>query len=129
MSWILIGGKEDLVLESELAEISNASLKKHNFAASSLTYLKKLDRSISLSGEYSAQNEILIEKLRSLCKFWDVDPTVGQVSSHRKYIGPTIVKAKMAVFSILRVLLKPSYEKQRNFNAQVIELLTEIIKK
>ena len=118
-----------MVLENELSENSSASLKKHNFSAISLSYLKKLDRSISLSGQYSAQNEVLIEKLRTLCKFWDVDPTVGQISSHRKYIGPLIVKAKMALFSVLRVLLKPSYEKQRNFNAQVIELLTEIIKK
>lgn len=128
MAWIFVAGKEDLNLEGELQAAAEASFKSNNFNASSLAYLTKLDRGIRLSGNYDQRNEILIEKLRTLCKYWDVDPTVGVIESHRKYLGPIIVKAKKVLFAVIRTLMKPSYQKQNNFNAQVVEILAELLK-
>lgn len=128
MSWLLIRGSQNLSLESEIEQKAQASLLKNNFSPASLEYLSKLDRSISISAGSDVQADVLTEKLRAMCKFWDVDPTVGQISSHRKYIGPVIVRIKKAFFSIMKVMLKPTLEKQRNFNAQVIEFLAEVAK-
>ena len=144
MSWLLIAGVANSELENELESLVATSFKKHNFSTSSLAYLKKLDRGIKITPEDSCQpdlqsgsceqseseqkNDLIIQKLRSLCSFWDIDPTAGSIHSHRKYLGPFIVKGKKALFSVLRVLLKPSFEKQRDFNAQVIELLAEMVK-
>lgn len=133
MAWLRICGEEDPALSSELSALAEAASKKHNFSQKSLDYITKLDRRISLVSEGTASqtqiDDVLVEKLRLLCKFWDVYPTAGSISSHRKFIGPIIVAFKKALFSMLRVLLKPAFEKQRNFNAQVIEMLAEFTKR
>lgn len=129
MNWLLIAGKQDPSLEKQLVAAASSSLQKNKFQNHSMQYLTNLDRSISFADSDRAVSPVLLEKIRALCQFWDVGPTVGPISSHRKYVGPLIVKSKRLLFSVLKVLLKPTFEKQRNFNAQLIETLVELSKR
>lgn len=68
-----------------------------------------------------------LERLRSLCKLWDVELKYSEITSHRPLIGPLIVAAKRMLFPVLKVLLKDSFKQQREFNAQTISMLTEML--
>jgi len=68
-----------------------------------------------------------LEKLRRLCQLWEVDlKPPREISSHRPLIGPIIVGAKKLFFPILRVFLKETLRKQRDFNAAAIALLADV---
>lgn len=67
-----------------------------------------------------------LDKIRRLCQLWETDIKVSEIRSHRKLIGPVIVAAKKALLPILKVLLGETLRRQREFNAEVIQLLAEI---
>jgi len=66
-----------------------------------------------------------LEKLRRLCQLAEVDLIPARISSHRPLIGPVIVGVKRVLFSVLKVLFKDTFRKQRDFNAAVISYLAE----
>lgn len=68
-----------------------------------------------------------LEKLRRLCQLWEVElAPPREISSHRPFVGPLIVAAKKMMFPILRVFLKDTLRKQRDFNAAAIALLADV---
>ena len=70
-----------------------------------------------------------LERLKNLCQLWDVQVRETTVSSHRKFIGPVIVFVKKIVIRLVRLVLKDSMRQQRDFNAGVIALLSEVCSK
>lgn len=130
MSWLKICGQSDPQLEQALAQEALSACRKHNFELHSLDHIKRLDRGITLSGPNGpALEEDLVERLRMLSRDWEVDISGFQITSHRKIIGPLIVAVKRIVLAMLKGLLKNSFDKQRNFNAQVVEMLAELSKR
>ena len=69
---------------------------------------------------------IRLEKLRRLCQLWEVDIRIGEITSHRKYIGPVIVKAKQLMFPVMRFMLKDLIREQRDFNSASIQLMASL---
>lgn len=111
-------GAEDIGLESTLKNRVNERISKGEFKPEDLEYIKKLSLN-PIKGTLSVDDETL-EKLRRMCQLWEVDLKPVHITSHRKFVGPIIVAAKKVLFSILRVLFKGTFEKQRDFNAAVI---------
>lgn len=67
-----------------------------------------------------------LESLRRLCQLWEVDIRVSEITSHRKMIGPLIVRAKKILFPVVKFFLKDLIREQRDFNASVIQLCAQI---
>lgn len=67
-----------------------------------------------------------LEMLRKLCQLWDVDIRPAMISSHRKVLGPIVVRVKKLLFPLVRFFLKDLIREQRAFNAAVITILSDI---
>lgn len=124
MSWITICGEEASELERSLLSRVEQRIASGKFARRDVEYVAKLSRPIF--SESATLDEDALEKLRSLCKLWDVDIRPSTISSHRKFVGPVIVKCKQLLFPLLRVLMKDFISQQREFNATAITLLAKL---
>ena len=117
-------GEADANLEQRVATQVQNRIAAGQFAARDVEYVSKLSRPI-FSGSTQLDDDSL-EKLRTLCKLWDVDIRPAAITSHRKFVGPIIVKCKQIFFPLLRVLLKDFIAQQREFNATAITLLAKL---
>lgn len=132
MSWITIGEQEVPELEQAIEQryvklLENSHpVPSQRFTDKDIAYISKLDRSI-IQGELLLSDKHL-EQLRTLATLYYVDFKQEQISSHRKFVGPVIVKAKQLMFPILRIFLKKFLVDQRAFNAQVLLCLSELYK-
>ena len=84
------------------------------------------DRKLDLIPKNLYVDPMKLEKLRRLCQLWEVDIRVGEITSHRKIIGPIIVQVKKILFPIIRFILKDLIREQRDFNAASIQLFAEL---
>ena len=84
------------------------------------------ERKLDLIPKNFDVDPIKLEKLRRLCQLWEVDIRVGEITSHRKFIGPIIVQVKKILFPIIRFILKDLIREQRDFNAASIQLFAEL---
>lgn len=67
-----------------------------------------------------------LEKLRRLCQTWEVDLRAGQITSHRKFVGPVIVRMKKILFPLVRFVMKDFIREQRDFNAATISIISDL---
>ncbi len=67
-----------------------------------------------------------LELLRRLCQIYSVDVKEREISSHRRIVGPLIVAVKKVLFKIVKVLLGPTFQHQRDFNAVTVSLLIDL---
>lgn len=111
-----------LVAREVEALINANKLRRGDLEYISNLRLSLLDRELSVSDD-------TLERLRALCALWEVDLKPGAITSHRKLIGPIIVAAKKLAFPILRAFLKDSFRRQRDFNAAVVVLLSDLARK
>jgi hypothetical protein len=84
------------------------------------------NRALDLIPKDLSVDAVALEKLRRLCQLWEVDLHVGDISSHRKWIGPVIVQMKKLLFPVIRFFMKDFIREQRDFNAATIQLLAEL---
>jgi hypothetical protein len=124
MSWITTCGKPDADLEAIVSSRVKAKIAQGLFAERDVAYIASLHR--PLSDKKLVLTSERLELIRKLCQLWEFDVVPPKVSSHRKIIGPCIVALKRCLFPIVRVLLKDSIKRQREFNATVIKLLTNL---
>ena len=124
MGWIMVCGEADANLEQRVASQVQGRIAAGQFAARDVEYVAGLTRPV-FSGRADLDDDSL-EKLRTLCKMWDVDIRPAAITSHRKFLGPLIVKCKQVFFPLLRVLLKDFIAQQREFNATAITLLAKV---
>lgn len=124
MNWITVTGREDANLESELKQSSERVLAAGELSAKQLKHVSNLKASV-VDGELQV-NDVVLEKLRTLCMSWDIDIKPREIASHRKFIGPVIVAFKKLLYPIIRALLFNTIQAQRHFNGTAISLLAEI---
>ena len=67
-----------------------------------------------------------LKLLRDMARSWDSDIGIIDISSHRKFVGPFIVKLKRALFPFLRIALKGMLRRQREYNAATILLMADL---
>lgn len=121
-SWIKFGPDSAAIsalIETRVAE----SRRNRRYTADDLRFVKELDLSL-IEGDLDL-SEKQLEKLRRLCQSWDIELRI--TGSHRRYIGPIIVFIKRLTYPLLRLLLKPVIEQQRDFNSATIALLAEVV--
>lgn len=129
VSWLKLpaalgsGGREES-LALELEKRVQDKLAAGTYSAQELDHVQRLSVN-PVQGELQIPDKRL-EKLRRLCQVWDIDLRVGQITSHRKLLGPFIVAFKKLLFPIMRVFLKNLIAEQREFNAAAISLLAEL---
>lgn len=128
---IVVCGDPGDELYKELKKSVTNKIEQNKLKADELKYIERLNLMPTRdhSGESIDIDPKYIERLKTLCQLWDIDLRVDNISSHRPFIGPVIVAFKKFIFSILRVLLKNTLRQQRDFNAGVINLLSELSKK
>ncbi len=125
VKWLTVCGHEETQLAREIGDAVKAKIAAGAISEPKMRYVEKVSLAL-VSGTLNASEKDL-EKLRRLCQLWDVDIRVGNISSHRKFIGPIIVAIKRVLFPLVKVLLKDFLEQQREFNAVTIGLLASVI--
>lgn len=123
-NWIKSYGSYDKTLANDVLLRVENKIAQKDFSKENIHYVDKLDVSLT-KGSLKVSDERL-EKLRALCQIWYVDLKQGEISSHRKYIGPLIVTFKKAVFPVIRFFMKDFLRQQRSFNAKTISLLADL---
>lgn len=124
-NWLVIPGESQQgSLENLFRTRVAQRMQDGKYSADDVAYVEKMtlglmERSLTVSDKR-------LEKLRTLCQLWDVDLREKEISSHRPFIGPVIVKAKRILFRLLKVLFKDMLRQQRVFNATVISLLADL---
>lgn len=136
MSWMSIetlpsegpaaaGGERSSEMAARLERRVHEKIAAGKFKREDLQYVR--DVTFMPVREDLHLSEERLEKLRRLCQLWEVELTAPrEISSHRPIIGPLIVGAKKLVFPILRVFLKDTLRRQRDFNAAAIALLADV---
>ena len=125
--WIVTQGGSDRELASRVASALQARIATEEFSQSDVEYMQRLklrlvEGSLDISGSE-------LEQLRRLCQLWDVNLRGGGFASHRPFIGPVIVAFKKALFPVVRLFMKDTLRQQREFNANLIALLTDMLNK
>jgi len=122
--WIKVCGEPATELAERVAAQVNARIASGEFARRDIEYVSTLDRRL-FSGNVQMSEENF-DRLRNLCRLWDIDIKVGEIRSHRPVIGPIIVAVKKVLLPILRMLLKDTIRQQRTFNGLVVETVAQI---
>ena len=120
--WLRVCGAYDEAMQRELESRVQGKIAQGEFASKDIEYIAALKRPV-LSSTATLDDELL-ERLRRCCQTWDLEIKPSQISSHRPVIGKFIVAAKRMLFPIVKVLLKDTIRKQRDFNAAAISLLS-----
>jgi hypothetical protein len=122
--WIRYCGDAAPDLENELAASVRARLAEGLFKPEDVEHIRTLPlRIIEKSADFSNDR---LERLRRLCQLWYLEIKEGQISSHRRIVGPIIVAVKRLLFPIFRAFFKETLQQQRAFNAEVIELMADL---
>lgn len=59
---------------------------------------------------------------------WDIENKAYRISSHRKVLGPVLVKGRELIYGELRRYIDPVFWKQKEFNSSVVRLLNYLSK-
>jgi hypothetical protein len=123
-SWCKLPPNIDPSILLEIETSASKRMIEKNFTAQDVLNIsnRQLDlipKNLSLSPER-------LEKLRRLCQLWEVDIRLGEITSHRKIIGPVIVAVKKVMFPIIRFMLKDLIREQRDFNSAAIRLFADL---
>jgi len=127
VSWIDVCGKDRADIALQVSQQVTDKIGAGKFRTEDIEYIARVDRRL-VDGTLTV-SDARLEKLRRLCQLWEVDLKAGEISSHRKIIGPLIVAFKKLLLPIVRVLFKDTLRQQRDFNAAAISLLAELCRK
>ena len=123
--WISVCGKSDPQLSSLLSTRVEARHAANEFSIQNEAYIRDLTLAVTRKGNFEC-SEMQREMLRKLCSLHSVKLQLGEISSHRKYVGRFIVAGKKIAFRILRPFLEPMLRQQRAFNAEVIYMMADL---
>lgn len=123
-SWITFTGVDCQSLAEELTLRKDQRIGKGVFNQQDVLNIRNrpldfLSKNLELSPER-------LEMMRRLCQLWDVDVRPAMITSHRKIIGPIVVRMKKLLFPLVRFFLKDLIREQRAFNAAVITIISDI---
>lgn len=122
--WFLIGGKP----APEIAKTIKDAVR--NDSALGVMPVDEEARvaafSASLSHDTFMASPERMNLIRSLCQLYGRGVQAQKIQSHRRVIGPVIVRVKKVMQRLVLALLGPSFQFQREFNAHVIRLLSDL---
>ncbi len=123
-SWVTVGGLGDPELAQQLAVRVEARRSAGEFTLENQRYVALLNRAL-ISGvcRISPRHSDL---LRRMCTLQPGAVQLHQVRSHRKYLGPVIVACKKMLYRVVKPLIDPMLQQQREFNALSLYLLADI---
>jgi hypothetical protein len=122
--WISVGGKFDHELATSIDSRIEALRDRGLWSLDEEAHVSSVSLSTS-EGEFRTTPEKL-EKLRRLCQIYSVRIRPEAITSHRRFIGPVIVAVKKVLFRVVEGLLGKTIKHQRDFNAEVVSLLTDL---
>lgn len=122
--WLTVCGESGSELASTLAD--KVATLKHTgaFTDTDQMLVDKMNYSVAKNGFATSPERM--ELLRRLCQIYSIDVRPAQPTSHRKILGPMIVAVKKVIFPIIKALLGPTFKHQKDFNAVVVCLLTDL---
>jgi hypothetical protein len=123
-SWVSVGGSADAELARSLFEKIEALRAAGKFSEADQAHMAKLSFSVTRDG-FTATSE-RVELLRRLCQIYSADIRPQAPTSHRKIIGPLIVFGKKMLQPVVNAVFGPALRNQREFNANVVSLLTDL---
>jgi hypothetical protein len=123
-SWVSVSGSPDAELARTLFEKIEALRASGKFSEADQAHIAKLSFSVTRDG-FSATPE-RVELLRRLCQIYSADIRPQAPTSHRKIIGPFIVLVKKMLQPLINAVFGPALRNQREFNANVVSLLTDL---
>lgn len=121
-SFIRVG--EYSLLEESLRSLIDELIAKKRFSKTDVQNIRS--RELDLIRQDLTVSDRHLEKLRSLCQLWEIDISDAEIKSHRRFLGPIIVRVKKLLFPIVRFFIKDLIREQRAFNAEAISLLSEL---
>lgn len=122
--WITVGGQADHTLVTALSQKVADLRAAGKFSVEDQLHIQEL--SFSVTGDHFATTPERVECLRRLCHIYSADIRPQPPTSHRPVVGPLIVLAKKMIQPIVRAVFGPALRNQREFNAGVISLLTDL---
>jgi hypothetical protein len=128
---LTIAGQDRAAMQDTLLQRVTSKIASGAMPAHEQEYLRRLNLLPTKleDGSVRSIDPAHIERLKNLCQLWDVQVRETSITSHRKVIGPVIVFVKRMVIRLVRLVLKDSMRQQRDFNAGVIALLSDICSK
>lgn len=123
-AWIKMPWGSDSEIETLVASNSARKLRDKVYTKEDLHYISHVNLS-AVKGSLDV-SDVELEKLRILCRSWDIDLRPSRITSHRKFIGPLIVAIKKLLFPLIRFFLKDLIQQQRSYNAASLALIAEI---
>lgn len=122
--WIFVAGEFNPQISSALAQRVAELRAAGKFSEVDERHIAQLSFSITRDG-FTATPE-RVELLRRLCQLYSADVRPPAPTSHRKFIGPFIVFGKKLIQPIVNAVFGPALRNQREFNAAVVALLTDL---
>jgi hypothetical protein len=123
-SWLSVGGASDVELARALFEKIESLRAAGKFSEEDQEHIAQLSFSVTRNG-FTATPE-RVELLRRLCQIYSADIRPPAPTSHRKIIGPCIVLGKKMLQPVINAVFGPALRNQREFNATVVSLLTDL---
>ena len=123
-SWISVSGNADAELARTLFERIDALRAAGKFSEADQAHIAKLSFSVTRDGFIATPERV--ELLRRLCQIYSADIRPQAPTSHRKIIGPFIVFGKKLLQPVINAVFGPALRNQREFNANVVSLLTDL---
>jgi hypothetical protein len=123
-SWIY----QSRVVNTTLAELLEARVNEQRLAG---LYTERDEQHVKGIALATSKRDFVtsperLERLRRLCQIYSINLRPEEITSHRKVIGPVIVAVKKALFRMLEGLLGKTIKHQRDFNSEVVALLTDL---
>lgn len=124
LEWFSVCGESDAGLAARSAARVAEVCKQDGCSTQELEHVENL-RLSPHEGGFST-SAYRLELLQRLCQIYSIDIKEREISSHRKVLGPCIVAVKKVLFSLVKVLLGPTFKHQRDFNAVTVSLLIDL---
>ena len=122
--WITVAGELNPDLRETLARRVAELRAAGTFSEADERHIAQLSFSVTRDG-FTATPE-RVELLRRLCRIYSADIRPQAPTSHRKIIGPFIVLGKRMLQPVINAVFGPALRNQREFNANVVSLLTDL---
>lgn len=126
LAWFQVCSADAPELQRAVEASAAARIAAGKYTAADEHYIAQLDLSLVPAGSALTISPLRLELLRKLAALWDFDFHPVAVTSHRPVVGKLIVALKRMLLPMLKALLKEPMRRQRQFNAALMELLTDI---
>jgi hypothetical protein len=123
-NWISVAGDSNTDLRDALARRVADLRAAGKFSEADERHIAQLSFSVTREGFVATPERM--EILRRLCQIYSADVRPQAPTSHRKIIGPFIVLGKRMLQPVINAVFGPALRNQREFNANVVSLLTDL---